>query len=111
MYEHFEGIKKLYGDSANVQIPNDIFKLLSSKIKNKNCSTNIKQVSFAYLYIILVSFLYKYTNFVYIDNGTYIQNTDIKELLGYSKTTKSIDSIIKKNGILDNIGLTITTKH
>lgn len=111
MYKHFENIKYLYGDDIYVQIPNDIFELLSSNIKNKNGSTNIQQSSFAYSYIVLIAFLYKYAHFVDIDNNTYIQNADIKELLGYSRTTKSIDSIIKKDGILDIIGLTMTTKY
>jgi hypothetical protein len=87
-----------------VQIPNGIFKDLA-----KNCK-NIQQTSFAYAYIIVIAFLYKYTHFVDIDNGTYIQNADIKEFLGYNRTTKSIDPIIKKNGILDEIGLTATVK-
>lgn len=110
MYEHFENMKQLYGNNIYVQIPNSIFKKLSTYIKNKNGSTNIQQSSFAYAYVVVVSILYKYAHFVDIDNETYIQNADIKEFLGYSKTTKSIDSVIKKNGILDKVGLTETTK-
>lgn len=111
MYEHIENLKFLYGNDAYVQIPNDIFNILSFNIKNKNGSTNIQQSSFAYSYLVLMSFLYKYAHFVDIDNNTYIQNADIKELLGYSKTTKSIDHIIKKGGVLDSIGLTNTIKN
>jgi hypothetical protein len=110
MIEHFNSLKELYGDDAYVQMPNYIFKDLSS-IKNKNGSTNIQQSSFAYAYLIIIAFLYKYSHFVDVDNRTYIQNTDIKQVLGYSKTTKSIDHIIKKNGFLDNAGLTETTKN
>lgn len=111
MYEHLENLKQLHGDSIYVQVPNDIFRKLSKHIKNKNGSTNIQQSSFAYTYIVLMALLYKYAHFVDIDNNTYIQNADIKEMLGYSRTTKSIDSVIKKNGILDSIGLTTTTKQ
>lgn len=110
MIEHFKNIKYLYGDDAYVQMPNDIFNKLSHNIKNKNGSTNIQQSSFAYSYLVCVALLYKYTHFVDIDNGTYLQNTDIKQVLGYSKTTKSIDTIIKKNGILEEIGLVQSTK-
>lgn len=110
MYEHFENMKKSYGDNIYVQIPNSIFKKLSTHIKNKNGSTNVQQSSFAYAYTVVVAILYKYAHFVDIDNETYIQNADIKELLGYSRTTKSIDSVIKKCGILDEIGITKTTK-
>lgn len=104
MYEHFKNIEHLYGDEVYVQIPNGIFRDLS-----RNCK-NIQQTSFAYLYIVVVAFLYKYAHFVDIDNDTYIQNADIKELLGYNRKTKSVDFIIKKNGVLDEIGLTRTTK-
>lgn len=109
MIEHFENIEILYGN-ASVQIPNNIFKILSSSIKAKNNKTNIQQSSFAYAYLVAVSFLYKYSNFVDIDNCTYIQNADIKELLGYNRNTKSIDRIIKDNGVLDILKLTETTK-
>lgn len=109
MKEHFEGIEYLYGKSG-VRLPNGIFRDLSVSIKNKSGSTNIQQVAFAYVYLITASLLYKYAHFVDVDNSTYIQNSDIKELLGYNRTTKSIDKVIKKNGILDELGLTSTTK-
>src|SRR5205085_6833882 len=105
MYEHFKNIEFLYGEDVSIQIPNGIFKKLSSNIKNRNGSTNIQQTSFAYAYIVMNAFLYKYAHFVDVDNGTYIQNADIKGLLGYNKVTKTIDYIIKKGGVLDMIGL------
>jgi hypothetical protein len=105
MIRHFENIKYLYGSSANVRLPNSIFKDLSDSIK-----TNGQQVAFAYVYCVTVAFLYKYAQFVDIDNSTYIQNADIKELLGYNRTTKTVDKIIKKNGVLDELGLTSTTR-
>lgn len=109
MYNHFNNIREMYGNKAYVQIPNGIFKDLSQNIK-KNNKTSIQQVSFAYTYLVTIAFLYKYAHFVDVDNGTYIQNGDIKELLGYGKTTKTVDKIIKKNGILEQIGLVKTTK-
>lgn len=109
MYNHFNNIREMYGNKAYVQIPNGIFKDLSQSIK-KNIKTSIQQVSFAYTYLVTIAFLYKYAHFVDVDNGTYIQNGDIKELLGYGKTTKTVDKIIKKNGILEQIGLVKTTK-
>lgn len=109
MINHFEGIKELYGENAYVQIPNEIFRDLSSSIKNKGGSTNIQQSSFAYAYLVCLAFLYKYAYFVDINNDTYLQNKDIKIVLGYSPNTKSIDYIIKRNGLLECIGLTKTT--
>lgn len=111
MIEHFKNIQCLYGDDAYIQMPNDIFKNLSKNIKNRSGSTNIRQSSFAYVYLVCIGFLYKYAQFVDLNSGTYIQNTDIKQILGYSKSTKSIDHIIKKNGVLENIGLIKTTKN
>lgn len=108
MYEHFKNIEVMYGN-AYVQMPNGIFRNLLS-IKSKNGSTNIKQSSFAYAYLVAVAFLYKYAHFVDIDNNTYIQNADIKQVLGYGKSTKTIDKIIKKDGILESMGLIQTTK-
>lgn len=109
MYEQFKNMSYLYGDNIYVQMPNGVFRDLSSSIKSKN-NTNIQQASFAYAYLVIIAFLYKYAHFVDFDNGTYIQNADIKELLGYSKSTKTVDYLIKKGGILDDIGLTSTTK-
>lgn len=110
MINHFEGIKN-QDNKSSIRLPNNIFRVLSKNIKNKNGSTNIQQVAFAYSYLISVGFLYKYAYYVDIDKGSYIQNSDIKELLGYSRGTKTIDRVIKKNGILDEIGLTTTTKE
>lgn len=109
MYEHFNNIGDLYGD-AYVQIPNDMFRELARAVNNK-ARANIQQISFAYTYIVTVAFLYKYAHFVDVDNGTYIQNSDIKQILGYNKTTKTVDKIIKKDGILEQLGLINTTKE
>lgn len=105
MYEHFKNIEYLYGDNSYVQIPNSIFRDLSKAI-----SGNIQQLSFAYCYMVTIAFLYKYTHFVDMDNGTYIQNSDIKQILGYGKRTKTVDKIIKKNGVLEQNGFIRTSK-
>ncbi|MFQ3543624.1 hypothetical protein Q7A53_06015 [Halobacillus rhizosphaerae] len=105
MLTHFENIDKFH-ENASIRIPNEIFSDLS-----KSVSTNIQQSSFAYVYLLTIGILYKYTNFVDLNNGTYIQNSDIKELLGYNRKTKTIDRIIKKDGVLDELGLTLTTSQ
>lgn len=93
----------LYGN-CHVQIPNRIFKEVSNRSKN------VQQMSFAVSYIVTVTLLYKYSHFVDVGNNTYIQNSDIKEILGYNKRTKSIDVFIKKGGVLEELGLITTTK-
>ncbi|AZU98952.1 hypothetical protein pW2_120 [Bacillus phage pW2] len=109
MIDNFNNIQKLYGD-ASIQVPNWIFETLAEKLRLRN-KYNIKQSSFAYAYVVTVAFLYKYAHFVDLENKSYIQNKDIKQILGYDATTKTIDKVIKKDGILDNIGLTTTTKE
>lgn len=109
MRQHFENIRYLHGNCA-IRLPNNVFRTLSTSIKNKSGSINSQQVAFSYVYLVTIGFLYKYAHFVDVDNESYIQNSDIKELLGYSKTTKSIDKVIKKDGILDKLKLTATTK-
>lgn len=99
-----------YGDEASVQIPNELFLILVDGIKNKGEKSNVQQVAFGYSYTALISILYKYPFFLDVENGCYIQNGDIKEFLGYSRTTKTINRIIKRNGLLDEIGVTTTTK-
>lgn len=106
MYEHFKNIENLYGEKAYVQIPNGVFRNLSQAIE-----TNISQISFAYVYLVTIAFMYKYAHYVDVDNGTYIQNNDIKQILGYGKTTKTIDKVIKKDGILEHLGLIASTKN
>lgn len=109
MRKHFENIKLLHGN-ASVRIPNEIFIMLSSSIKSTKGTSNIQQVSFTYCYLILISFLYKYAHFVDINNRTYVQNSDMKEILGYNRGTKTVDKIIKKGGVLDELGITSTIK-
>jgi len=104
MYNHFKNIEILYGN-AYIQMPNDIFRELQL------IKSNAKQYSFAYVYLITIAFLYKYAHYVDVDNETYIQNNDIKQILGYGKSTKTVDRIIKKNGILEELGLISTTKN
>lgn len=109
MYEHFKNLEFYYGE-ASVQMPNRLFQDLAHTLKGKGGRANIQQVSFSYAYLVIVAFLYKYARFVDPDNDTYIQNSDIKQILGYDKTTKTIDKVIKKGGVLDQLGLTKTTK-
>lgn len=107
---HFDNIKYIYGN-ANVKIPNEIFYKLSQNIRSENRGANVKQISFTYTYLITISFLYKYAHFVDLDNKSYIQNADIKEMLGKSRKTKTLDKIIKGGGILDNLNITRTTNN
>lgn len=103
MHEHLESILFLYGEKSYVQIPNGLYLDLVENIEST------QQVAFAYSYLVLSAFLYKYSHYVDYDNKTYIQNKDFKQILGYGANTKSIDCILRKGSILDEIGLTALT--
>lgn len=107
---HFNNLRELYND-ASVQIPNGLFRDLSRSIKNKRGGTNIGQTSFGYTFLVMNAFLYKYAHYVDTANKTYIQNSDTKEILGYNRSTRSIDRIIKKGGILEEMGLVESTRE
>lgn len=86
-------------DNYTIYTPNEIFEELKR--------SNIKPVHlpFAYSYYFLVSYLYKMCAY---DEITPSQK-EIKEWLGFSGNNKTIDYIIKKGGILDQLLYTQTT--
>ncbi|MBU8877945.1 hypothetical protein BGM26_02920 [Bacillus sp. FJAT-29790] len=79
-------------------MPNEIFKDLKANIKNT------PHIAFAYSYIYLVTWLCRYTK--YIGSNESLSNPKIKEILGYNPRTQTLNYLIKKNGLLDNIGYT-----
>ncbi|MGG4039284.1 hypothetical protein [Heyndrickxia ginsengihumi] len=85
---------------TNIFMPNEIFNDLQNNIKKS------VHIPFAYSYYYLITWLYRYAKYGSIS----IDNKNIKEILGYNKDYKPIDYIIKKNGILDLMEYTITTK-
>lgn len=96
-------IKQLlkYNDHQNkVYIHNEIFEEL--KLLHEKGSSH---VAFAYGYYYLISWLYRYTKYGEIN----IDVKMIKEILGYNATNKKLDYLIKKGGLLDEIGLTETS--
>lgn len=96
--DYDELVKLLHYDGENNDIfmPNEIFNDL------KNVLSNSSHLAFAYSYYYLISWLYRYAIY-----GNDIYTTDtIKEILGYYKNNKTVNYIIKKNGLLDNMGYT-----
>lgn len=82
-----------------IHIPNEIFNDLQNNIKSS------AHVAFAYSYYFLINYLYKYVK--YGKDYKFTQSA-IKKFLGYNPANKRIDYIIKKDGILDEIGYTKT---
>ncbi|MED1863263.1 hypothetical protein P4V41_07325 [Fictibacillus nanhaiensis] len=85
---------------TKIYIPNEIFNDLEG-LHVKGSS----HVAFAYSFYYLTSWLYRYCKYGQIEIDTKM----IKELLGYHPDNKVINYIIKKNGVLDELGYTMTT--
>lgn len=92
-----------YEDELNrtIPMPNGLFK----EIKEWTLSGAVKSIQhqeFIYSYYWLLVYLWRYAK--------YYQHTvtqkDIKQLLGYNSNEKRLDYLIKKNGVLDLVGLT-----
>lgn len=86
-------------DNYTIYTPNEIFEELKR--------SNIKPVHipFAYSYYFLISYLYKMCAY---DEITPSQK-ELKEWLGFSSNNKTIDYIVKKGGVLDQLLHTQTT--
>lgn len=88
---------------SEIYMPNELFDIL---MKNTNNSSHL---SLTYAYMYFITWQYKYLKHIVNDNV--IDNKNIKEILGYNATTKGLDYITKKNGLLDSLGLTETIKN
>jgi hypothetical protein len=86
----------------HIYLPNEIFSDLQENIDNS------RQVAFAYSYVYYITYLYRYCKYI-DDNGLKVTQDRIKEYLGYAPNNKKVNYIIKKDGILDSIGYTMTT--
>ena len=90
-----------YNDKENkVFMPNEIFEDISIM-----GFKTIEHKSFVYSYYYLLLWLYRYTKYGNIK----ITVQDIKEVLGYNKKYDVLDYIIKKDGLLDQLGYTEST--
>lgn len=82
-------------------MPNEVFEDFRAAILPS------RHIAFSYCYYYYCSYLYRYCKYVTSHNGRVTQK-DIKKALGYSANNLTVDYIIKKNGILDQIGYTET---
>jgi hypothetical protein len=90
-------ILKFEENESHLYMPNEIFSDLKV-IHNKGSS----HIAFCYSYYYLISWLYRYCKYGQLD----IDVKMIKDILGYNSTYKKLDYLIKKNGIIDEIGYT-----
>lgn len=85
-----------------ITLPNFLFDKLNDLVKQKKLKS--QHIGFTYSYIYLITYLCRYTKYDYFIPST----SKIKEILGYSPTNKTLDYIIKENGLLDKDGITKT---
>jgi len=98
---NIEDYLKFYETENALYMPNEIFDDLQ-----KNIQKSI-HIPFAYSYYYLLSWLYRYAKY-----GTIaITNKEIKQILGYHPENSEMNYLMKKNGLLDQIGYTITDKN
>ncbi|MDH6674406.1 hypothetical protein M2277_005098 [Paenibacillus sp. LBL] len=84
-----------------IYMPNEVFEDFRAAIQPS------RHIAFSYCYYYYCSYLYRYCKYVTPQNGRVTQK-DIKKALGYSANNLTVDYIIKKNGVLDQIGYTET---
>ncbi|WP_139996290.1 hypothetical protein [Paenibacillus paridis] len=93
-------------DSGKIYLPNEIFSDLVGCEDIASKATVTPHISFAYSYIYLCYYLY-WTCKWYVTEK--ITQDVMKNILGYSSNNKTLNYIIKKNGVIDQLGYTKTT--
>ncbi|MCC3645831.1 hypothetical protein JGK52_03915 [Cytobacillus oceanisediminis] len=101
-FEEIEELLQYNEKEFKIFIANEVFEDLKGAIKNS------PHLAFAYSYLFIITWLYRYAK--HMSRDGLIDNGKIKEILGYNSMTKGLDYIIKKNGLLDKLGYTITSK-
>jgi hypothetical protein len=92
------------GQLPTIYLPNEIFEDISD-----NASGNSKFVSSIYAFYFLITLLYRYA--IYELNAKTLLMPTLKRILGNGKDNRSIDPIIKKDGILNLMGYTRHTSN
>lgn len=101
-YDEIKDLLQFSKEESKVFMPNEIFIELNPAIDSN------PHVHFAYSYIYLTHWLYRHAKHM-TKNGI-INNDMIKEILGYNAKQKKLDYLIKKDGLLDQLGYTETVK-
>lgn len=99
-FEEIKDLVKFEEQESKLFLPNEIFGDLKANMKKSI------HIPVAYSYYYLVSWLYRHAKY----GNILIDNKIIKEVLGYHRDQKDLDYIMKKNGLLDEIGYTETVK-
>lgn len=101
--EEIKKVLSITGRESDIFLPNEIFSDLQGYIVD---STHI---ALAYSYSYLIQFLYR--NCKYFNTEELIDVSVIKQILGYSKSNRTMNYITKKGGLLEEIGYLESTKN
>lgn len=86
-----------------VALPNNLFDKLLALVEKKELKS--QHVGYAFSYLYLQTYMFRYTKY-----DKFIPTAgEIKEILGYSQTNKTLDYITKRNGLLDEHKITETS--
>lgn len=99
-YQEIESTLKYIKEESIVFMPDEIFEDLQNNMKKG------VHIPVAYTYYYIVNWLFRYCKY----GNVAIDVNKIKEILGYNKGTRTIDYIFKKDGLLDTMNYTETTK-
>lgn len=95
-----------YGN-PQIQVPNSLADDIT-KIMRKHGKESYSH--YAYSFLIINAFLYKYTHYISLEHNMHISIGDIKEILKYSRENKKLNKVVKSNGgILVEEGLSHPT--
>lgn len=98
--EYMDRIQERYG-TPYIQIPNRLIKDLTHLLREEKSES---YVHYAYSFIVINAFLYKYTHYIDFENDDYLNTADMKRMLKYNPNSQKINRISKKGGILDEGG-------
>ncbi|TRZ37010.1 hypothetical protein CEQ21_16070 [Niallia circulans] len=101
--------KLLYSSKENyLLMPNELMDIFinDTELNEKKAP----HVAFAYTYLYFITWLYRYAKYGEMTFED-ITKASIFEVIGVSKTSKEYDYIVKKDGVLDRLGLTSTLSY
>ncbi|RPK08305.1 hypothetical protein [Priestia endophytica] len=105
--DQYREILKPHKQELPILIPNEIFHELPRELDPNNQGTSSKHIAFAFSYVYLITYLYRYTKYGLIDKELKFTEQEIKKLLTVSPTSKGKDGInyiVKKGGVLEQLG-------
>ncbi|MED3934399.1 hypothetical protein ABEY43_26740 [Priestia megaterium] len=105
--QEYRDILKPHNKELPILIPNEIFHDLPKELNADEKGTSSKHIAFAYSYVYLITYLYRYTKYGLYTDEKKFNEQELKKLLTTSPTSKGKDGvnyITKKGGVLENLG-------